>query len=232
MAGGKPASFLDFGPDGGASLPGLPRTASGGAPSMMSELPADRAGGLMDGIGGDRPLSVGTLGAGNGGSFVSGLSALASGGGGGGAGAELEEEDHRAVFAKIFEEVKRLALVFGLTILGAWWCAPVTVVLVWAAAAAVVLVVVLGVFSLASKRSMLSAGLASVPGQQRAGLSSPSTSTNIRSTSCARAHLCCRLLCFDFSSACHRRESNVLVSFSAVMRASRARRACHALVPV
>lgn len=99
--------FFEFGPDGGASLPGLPRTASGGAPSVMSVLPAGgRTGGglIMDGIvgiGGDQPLSVGTLGAGNGGSFVSGLSPPCAAGGR----AEDEEEDDRAVFAKIFEEV-------------------------------------------------------------------------------------------------------------------------------
>lgn len=51
----------------------------------------------------DRPLSVGTLGAGNGGSFVSGLSAAFAPGGGPMEGEE--EEDHQAVFAKIFEEV-------------------------------------------------------------------------------------------------------------------------------
>eukprot|EP00752_Nemacystus_decipiens_P008654 g7727.t1 len=118
-AGGKPATFLDLGPDGGASLPGLPGKANGGAPSMTSASPRGSGPGagagteavagasrLMDRIGGDKPLSVGTLGAGNGGSFVSGLSALGSGGGAGGHDEEEdEEEDHRAVFAKIFEEL-------------------------------------------------------------------------------------------------------------------------------
>ena len=72
---------------------------------MTSGSPAAGAAGakrLVDGIGGDRALSVGTLGAGNGGSFVSGLSAF----GNGGAAEEEDEEDHQAVFAKIFEEVR------------------------------------------------------------------------------------------------------------------------------
>lgn len=110
----NPTSYLNLAgapqAGGGASLPGLPRTSSGGA--KMFDRGAR--------VGGAR-LSVGTLGAGNGGSFVSMLPP---------AGPTQEDED-LAVMRAVVEECSEVRWCCVSTVLHCGLLLFVAFILVW-----------------------------------------------------------------------------------------------------